>query len=371
MARYVCSICGYVHDESAAGELFSSLPDSWTCPVCGAAKSEFEAETPGPTSVASAPTQAQGDRSVRPATYRLTPLLAHRVFGYVFLAVYLLLILQMAPRLWTYQIEFPARTVVHLSLGMAVGVMLLLKIGIVRFFRRLDQTLVPLLGTSLLVSSAVLIGISVPSAFQEAFATARLFTEENRERVRALLEHSGLDDDDAARLATTPSLRAGQGILRRECVDCHDLRTVLARPRTPALWRQTVRRMADRTAMFNPLDDRQQWQVTAYLTALSPQLQKSVQQYTEQQQRSDAAAEAAAAITAADPLEVAYDAAAAEALYQAKCSQCHAVSVVASSPPDSEAAARQLVAAMVDEGLEATPQELAVIVQYLTQTFGK
>ena len=86
---------------------------------------------------------------------------------------------------------------------------------------------------------------------------------------------------------------------------------------------------------------------------------------------SSAKAEAAAAITAADPLEVAYDAAAAEALYQAKCSQCHAVSVVASSPPDSEAAARQLVAAMVDEGLEATPQELAVIVQYLTQTFGK
>ena len=71
----------------------------------------------------------------------------------------------MVPRLWTYQIEFPARTVVHIALGMAVGVMLLLKISVVRFFRRLDQALVPLLGTGLLVWSVVLIGISVPAAF--------------------------------------------------------------------------------------------------------------------------------------------------------------------------------------------------------------
>ena len=136
------------------------------------------------------PADAQSSPAVGAARFHLSPLLAHRVFGYVFLAVYLLLIVQMVPRLWTYQIEFPARTVVHLSLGMAVGVMLLLKIGIVRFFRRLDQTLVPLLGTSLLVSSVVLIGISVPSAFREAFATARLFTAENR-RARADAARSG------------------------------------------------------------------------------------------------------------------------------------------------------------------------------------
>ena len=38
--------------------------------------------------------------------------------------------------------------------------------------------------------------------------------------------------------------------------------------------------MADRTTLFNPLDDNQQWQVTAYLVALSPQLQQSVQRIT-------------------------------------------------------------------------------------------
>ena len=129
--------------------------------------------------------------------------------------------------------------------------------------------------------------------------------------------------------------------------------------------------MADRTALFDPLDDQQQWQVTAYLTALSPQLQKSAQQFTEQQERMDAAKKAAEAIAEADAPLAAYDPAAATELFHAKCSQCHAVSVVASSPPASEAAARKLVAAMVDEGLEASQQELDMIVQYLTKTYGK
>jgi rubredoxin len=50
MDRYVCSICGYVYDPAegdpengiAPGTSFEDLPDDWSCPVCGAAKSEFE-----------------------------------------------------------------------------------------------------------------------------------------------------------------------------------------------------------------------------------------------------------------------------------------------------------------------------------------
>ena len=52
MDKYVCSVCGYVYDPKAgdpdagipAGTSFEKLPDSWVCPVCGAAKSEFEKE---------------------------------------------------------------------------------------------------------------------------------------------------------------------------------------------------------------------------------------------------------------------------------------------------------------------------------------
>ena len=50
MAKYECTVCGYVYDPAAgdpdgnipAGTPFESLPDNWVCPVCGAAKSEFK-----------------------------------------------------------------------------------------------------------------------------------------------------------------------------------------------------------------------------------------------------------------------------------------------------------------------------------------
>lgn len=41
MGKYVCTICGYVFDESD-GVLWDSLPDEWVCPLCGAGKSAFE-----------------------------------------------------------------------------------------------------------------------------------------------------------------------------------------------------------------------------------------------------------------------------------------------------------------------------------------
>ena len=39
--KYVCSICGYVHDEAEKGIPFEELPTDWKCPWCGASKSDF------------------------------------------------------------------------------------------------------------------------------------------------------------------------------------------------------------------------------------------------------------------------------------------------------------------------------------------
>lgn len=52
MQKYVCSVCGYVYDPAkgdpegniAPGTAFADLPEDWTCPVCGAAKDQFEPE---------------------------------------------------------------------------------------------------------------------------------------------------------------------------------------------------------------------------------------------------------------------------------------------------------------------------------------
>ena len=50
MAKYRCSVCGFVYDEAdgipeagiAAGTKWEDLPDDWACPLCGAEKAEFE-----------------------------------------------------------------------------------------------------------------------------------------------------------------------------------------------------------------------------------------------------------------------------------------------------------------------------------------
>jgi len=42
MGKYRCRICQYVYDERTEGISFAALPPDWVCPVCGAAKSEFE-----------------------------------------------------------------------------------------------------------------------------------------------------------------------------------------------------------------------------------------------------------------------------------------------------------------------------------------
>jgi len=42
--RYVCQICGYVYDDAKEKAPFSELPDTWKCPLCKAAKSDFRPE---------------------------------------------------------------------------------------------------------------------------------------------------------------------------------------------------------------------------------------------------------------------------------------------------------------------------------------
>ncbi len=42
--KYVCTVCGYVHDEDAEGVKFDQLPDDYVCPICGVGKEMFEPE---------------------------------------------------------------------------------------------------------------------------------------------------------------------------------------------------------------------------------------------------------------------------------------------------------------------------------------
>lgn len=49
MAKYYCTVCGYVYDEEEGapdlgiepGTKWADIPDDFTCPLCGAEKEDF------------------------------------------------------------------------------------------------------------------------------------------------------------------------------------------------------------------------------------------------------------------------------------------------------------------------------------------
>lgn len=307
-------------------------------------------------------------------------MLLHRSLGYIFLGIYIYLMVQMVPRLWAYQVELPARTVAHLVMGIAIGAVLFVKILVVRFFRHLETTTAPFLGIVLFVCTTILIGLSAPHALREAYVSRRAVGGSavgapGIERVRTLLPGAGLPADiPVEQIASTAGLRQGRSVLLRKCVQCHDLRTVLAKPRAPESWVDLVKRMAERS-VFEPISDKEQWYATAYLVAISPDLQKSVllkRQHDQAQVPAERIRKPAVQTKAPGtaPRDT-FDLAKAKSVFESTCNGCHSLRDVEQSPPASEAAARDLVARMVDNGLSADQAELEQIVGYLARRYGR
>ncbi len=50
MAKYECMVCGWIFDEDMGdpdggidpGTKWEDVPEDWVCPMCGAAKADFE-----------------------------------------------------------------------------------------------------------------------------------------------------------------------------------------------------------------------------------------------------------------------------------------------------------------------------------------
>ena len=50
--RYVCTVCGYIYDETEGyveggiqpGTAWADVPEDFDCPLCGVGKDQFEAE---------------------------------------------------------------------------------------------------------------------------------------------------------------------------------------------------------------------------------------------------------------------------------------------------------------------------------------
>lgn len=349
------------------------------------------------------------DKATRTSEAPRWAMWAHRVLGYLFVLIYIVLMWKMVPRLWEYQVEFPARTTIHIVVGFTIGFLLLIKISIIRFFRHFEEWM-PYLGTAIMLGTVILMGLSLPFVLQER-ALARsapggdALSDESRTRVAQLLPSAKLPEEaPLVELASVKALSNGRDVLLGNCVKCHDLKTILEKPRTPSGWWNTVERMAEKPALFAPMTEREMYEVTAYLIAITPDLQRaSKQRHRQEVARAEAAAEiepdasvanaATAAVsspmttttttttnttgtgptiatTMSPPANPTIDLARAKATYDEVCSQCHELSEVDKAPPTTHGETREMVQRMIKENeADLTSEQIKLVAAWLDAHF--
>jgi len=302
----------------------------------------------------------------------------HRGVGYAYFIVYIILMSQMVPRMWTYQVEFPARTVAHIILGITIGVILVVKISILRWFRHFEE-MMPTLGLLLLLCTFLLVGLSVPFVLKERVLASTgdgVFADANRQRVATLLVAAGVTDTEAGAgdITTVRGLQKGREVLLSKCTYCHDLRTAISRPRTPKDWFRTVTRMAEKPSLGPQLSPAEVVSTTAYLVAITPDLQNSAAKKRQEEKDRKAAMVAAKSVAtapppAADAPPKTFDATKAKELYDEVCSQCHGLEDVDDAPPTSAKETDELIERMVENGLEESKEDLTLIRGHMLKTF--
>jgi mono/diheme cytochrome c family protein len=298
----------------------------------------------------------------------------HAGAGYLYAVIYFVMMWNMVPRLWEYQYELPARTVIHAVVAIIIGVLLITKILILTFFRHFEEAM-PRFGFGLLMSTVVLVFLSVPYALRASDLTGETLEAPNLERVGRLLAKVEMEEGSPSleKLVTPKGLLHGREILARKCTTCHDMRTILVKPRTPQKWFDVSARMVDKPAVFgDQLEHEDIPYVTAYMVAITPDLQKSAKRRRAGNEAQQARTRAmSAAVHEADNFEApALDDNAAKALTEDKCLECHEIEEIAEHGGDDIAGWRSVVAAMVEEGAEINDEEATQIARYLTKLHG-
>jgi mono/diheme cytochrome c family protein len=304
----------------------------------------------------------------------LSLVIIHRLVGVSYVGLYLMLMVQMVPRIFQYQVEFSARTVAHLMLGVTIGLLLILKLSIIRYFKHFSAV-IPYLGCGLLWCTTMVVSLSVPFAFKESYWSqgavgGSAFSEQNLQRLKKLIPTAGFPEAaPLAELSEEAQLRTGRQVLLTQCVSCHDLKTILIRPRTPGDWVRTVQRMADRQ-IFDPIEEPEQWAVSAYLIAISPELQNSAKARRVEQMRAAESAQAVrVALVTRAGAQPERDMEAAAMVFEESCTMCHELDEVEQYPLQSKQDIADLLERMVENGLEVTEEDSETIVWYMAQRY--
>ncbi len=289
----------------------------------------------------------------------------HRYIGYFFFGIYVFMMWQMVPRLWQYQVELPARTVFHAVTAITLGVLLLTKLSILRFFRHFEEAM-PMLGMGILLCTVVLSALSIPFTLR-AHALDR--SPVNVQRVQRLVTELAIPGSDPGHLVSPSGLDRGRRVLTSECTVCHDLRTILSKPRAASGWYDVVQRMAEKpTVIGDPIQLADIPYVTAYLVAITPNIQASAKRRSDGDERQVQASKAVenlgggAGANALDVKECTL-------LVEKKCTQCHELDELDKHGGDDEPGWTKIVRKMVvEEEAKLLETEARNIISFLTSS---
>ncbi len=303
----------------------------------------------------------------------------HSAVGYTYGIIYVLMMWNMFPRLWEYQYELPARSVIHAVVAIVLGVLLISKVMILLFFRHFEEA-TPRFGFGILLCTVVLISLSVPHAARALDLQGRITDEENLARVERILSEIDLGEGapPIAELRSPEALQRGRDLLVNKCVTCHDMRTILLMPRTGARWHEVVVRMQEKPDPFNsePLTDEEVPYVTAYLIAITPDIQASRKRKVEEERSREVVEQKAVAALAEPPKaepgpSVAVDGAKGKEILDSRCKDCHELDEVENFGGADVAGWSKVITDMVAEGAEVSEDEARMLAPFLALVYPK
>lgn len=166
------------------------------------------------------------------------PTNVHRLLGYVFVLAYLVLLFEMVPRAWQFRLATPV-SVVHGLLGIAVGVILAVKIAVIRRYQRFGNRL-PWIGGALAVTTIVVAALGIVPAWMVLRPRAPLSAE----------------------------LARGRGVVSRKCNQCHGASTIASEREDARKWQRITREMQRYSRTIpgkEPITDEERALAAAYL----------------------------------------------------------------------------------------------------------
>ncbi|MCP4401209.1 MAG: hypothetical protein GY801_28415 [bacterium] len=147
----------------------------------------------------------------------------HRVLGYMFVVIFLIMTVLMIDKAGSYQEELSPRAILHIALGLLLVPLLIIKISIVRRFKRLGSHLLGF-GIALFLISFVLNGVSAGHYFLH----------------RSDIRYVSLSERDAGVM----DVELGRWLVTQKCVKCHSLERTFRSFKSEKGWTNTINRMA-------------------------------------------------------------------------------------------------------------------------------